>query len=1562
MASRDSTQPGATRPNTRSSAKHRATEEAQPTTKRRRAPPSSSDQAASSPASIPLAPTPAPAPAPAPPPAPPLASAPAPAPASAGPSSSLARLREKASRARQHQQRRARKEMARLVSDPELSSAEDEEGGMGAAEGAAMDSSAIHALLARLHGGEGHRGLFPFGGGASGRFAPLLEGLRSGEDPVIEGALNDLSQTLLMASEDSLAGFRPDQFIPILHEQLNVEHNPQLAILACRCLTNMLDAVPTSSAAVATCIPTLCSKLLCIEYIDLAEQCLTTIAKLATDQGAALLQAGGLNAVLAYMDFFPTHLQRDAVAAAANICKNVTRTSLSLVQDSLPQLCALLQSDKDKTMRESACTAIERIVVGLRSNPSALATLGGSGIIPPLLFLLSNTPSRDRLFGSAVRVLGTLARHHAPVQRELFEHHIVSTLTAVLSAEVGTPTEQLGDVITLFTELFPVLPSDMFYVQLGAAQGLSEEPVWEWQGDDAWQLYNRRDATRLETAFQARVPSATLLIGGQPYVIRLDQMTQTNRLTGNSRRLRRTDVEAVPPAVSPDERGAFLAAQPKYLEATCTSILPLLFDVINSCGSIAIRRRVLDALLRLLAAAPPPLLIESLRSISVSSQLAQMLGSIDVRTSAAALQMVQLLAQKLPDVFNVYFRRKGVLFGITKLAQSDGPVRQASTPTTTDSKPRRRGRHASEAAEPPTEGSRDDEMRANLATHAKAILRDTFRILGGAADPLADPHAAMGELRNLSALAQQLQSEPVVALARLAEIFASPERAPSAFELEKSDLDQTLLRFLSEQDFAGLDRTARAAAFLTTFGKVDGALTALVMAVQERLAGLPAFAVNESRDRRRDLSALSAPIKLRLERDPTESGLREFNQSVMIEPLAPIQAIEDFLWPRVRLEGGSGSSGSARRPQSRGGRSLDDAAEEELMLARSPSMPDTDDANRSTDVVEVRPVGEPPAAEHDAPGRPRLTLSLAGHPLPSSMSIYVASSTYSPSAAAGEGEGVGPELFSALNSATCTIQYRVWRPEDDPANAAGAASSEASKAANLSPFESALLAPPLPLPPGDSAIAPLGLLRALHGVVFRHNLLEVKTAETLFLPPPTAFVNSNVAAKVLRQVTDFDCVCQGTAAPICRAVMAACPFMCPFEVRLRFLHYTAFGPARALQRYKADNGGSEDEPHDRRRLNRTKVRLPRERVLDSAGQIFSTHASSSALLEFEFTNEHGTGLGPTLEFYSLASRELQRAALGLWRPSDDGAEHVFHREGLYPMPRKTVPAPILKHFDTLGRLMGRALLDGRLVDITLSNAFYAWLLDEDANLGFEELQVVDSALYASLLPLHKIWLQYSAGTTDPATLTLNGVKIEDLCLSFTLPGYPDFELVPGGADDTVTIARLGEYVDRVVAATLRDGVRAQMKAFVSGFTAVVSPSKIALFTATELDRVFCGLRYHPWDPVELAAACRTEHGFTNDSDVVRWLFDIMAGFGPEDQRSFISFITGCPNLPIGGFRGLRPPLTIVPKSRGEQAAHDLPSVMTCQNYLKIPEYTSRARLAERLVLAMREGQGSFLLS
>ena len=47
------------------------------------------------------------------------------------------------------------------------------------------------------------------------------------------------------------------------------------------------------------------------------------------------------------------------------------------------------------------------------------------------------------------------------------------------------------------------------------------------------------------------------------------------------------------------------------------------------------------------------------------------------------------------------------------------------------------------------------------------------------------------------------------------------------------------------------------------------------------------------------------------------------------------------------------------------------------------------------------------------------------------------------------------------------------------------------------------------------------------------------------------------------------------------------------------------------------------------------------------------HADRKAILEVEFLEEEGTGLGPTLEFFALVASELQRKDLSMWICDDE---------------------------------------------------------------------------------------------------------------------------------------------------------------------------------------------------------------------------------------------------------------------------------------------------------------------
>ena len=57
-------------------------------------------------------------------------------------------------------------------------------------------------------------------------------------------------------------------------------------------------------------------------------------------------------------------------------------------------------------------------------------------------------------------------------------------------------------------------------------------------------------------------------------------------------------------------------------------------------------------------------------------------------------------------------------------------------------------------------------------------------------------------------------------------------------------------------------------------------------------------------------------------------------------------------------------------------------------------------------------------------------------------------------------------------------------------------------------------------------------------------------------------------------------------------------------------------------------------------------------------------------------------------------------------------------------------------------------------------------------------------------------------------------------------------------------------------------------------------------------------------------------------------------------------------------------LTVVCKPREPGFTSDdyLPSVMTCVNYLKLPDYSSMEVMRDKLNVAIKEGQGAFHLS
>lgn len=369
-------------------------------------------------------------------------------------------------------------------------------------------------------------------------------------------------------------------------------------------------------------------------------------------------------------------------------------------------------------------------------------------------------------------------------------------------------------------------------------------------------------------------------------------------------------------------------------------------------------------------------------------------------------------------------------------------------------------------------------------------------------------------------------------------------------------------------------------------------------------------------------------------------------------------------------------------------------------------------------------------------------------------------------------------------------------------------------------------------------------------------------------------------------------------------------------------------------------------------------------------------------------------------------------------PMEKSKKYIYSPNGLFPMPlaRNTKLGNVSRlrnRYKLLGKFMAKALMDSRMIDINFSLPFYKWLLSQELTLDLSDMVHIDPTMSRSLFHMHRIAQLYNIMVThkskpqsnsssstqvttaksmdrlrqqvgghaahqlnsmlnsedlfaniSPEVLTLDGCPIEDLNLDFTLPGYSSIELKKGGKYIITKLDNLDQYVKLLRHWTLAEGVRRQMEAFKTGFESIVPLHYLRIFYPEELDSLFCGSGYQNWDVRMLMDACKTDHGFTHESIQIKYLFEILSSYGAEEQRKFLQFITGSPRLPYGGLKSLSPPLTIVRKTLepGQNPDHFLPSVMTCLNYLKLPEYSSREIMREKLRLSGEEGRNSFHLS
>ena len=230
--------------------------------------------------------------------------------------------------------------------------------------------------------------------------------------------------------------------------------------------------------------------------------------------------------------------------------------------------------------------------------------------------------------------------------------------------------------------------------------------------------------------------------------------------------------------------------------------------------------------------------------------------------------------------------------------------------------------------------------------------------------------------------------------------------------------------------------------------------------------------------------------------------------------------------------------------------------------------------------------------------------------------------------------------------------------------------------------------------------------------------------------PQTEFISTKLTDKLEQQMRDPLASTTGNMPLWCSELMAACPFLFSFETRWKYFRLTAFGSYKIQHPHllHSDNidTGFDNERRSQSGLSyRKKFRVDRSNILESAGKMMASLASSKAVIEVEYNEEVGTGLGPTMEFYTVASHEFQKVGLGMWREdrnfcSIGGSSFVVSPFGLFPRPWSVHTSilngiqfsDVTRKFFLLGQLVAKAIKDRRLLDMPFSRAFYKVILEQ----------------------------------------------------------------------------------------------------------------------------------------------------------------------------------------------------------------------------------------------------------
>lgn len=345
-----------------------------------------------------------------------------------------------------------------------------------------------------------------------------------------------------------------------------------------------------------------------------------------------------------------------------------------------------------------------------------------------------------------------------------------------------------------------------------------------------------------------------------------------------------------------------------------------------------------------------------------------------------------------------------------------------------------------------------------------------------------------------------------------------------------------------------------------------------------------------------------------------------------------------------------------------------------------------------------------------------------------------------------------------------------------------------------------------------------------------------------------------------------------------------------------------------------------------------------QRVMSLSGEEFRT-----ARLSIRFSGEEGVDAGGVArEFYTVLARQIFNPDYALFRTS--ASDRITYQ----PNRASWVNPDHLLYFTFVGRIIGKAIWEGRLMDCYFTRSFYKHIIG--ASVDYRDMQAVDPEMFTSMQ-----WM-LDHDITNILDHLVFAADIDDFGRT------QQIELMPGGKNIAVTESNKTEYIRLLSELKLTTAISSQIKAFLTGLHDVIPPSLLALFNEQEIELLISGMP--DVDVDDWRNNTLYEGGYSAVSLQIQWFWRAVRSFDSEERAKLLQFTTGTSKVPLEGFSHLQGNNGVLQRFQihrdfSETPAKRLPSAHTCFNQLDLPMYESYEDLRRNLLVAINECSTGF---